>query len=68
MTKNQPSNRVLRLADVIGLVGLKRSTIYANISEGSFPPPLKLTPKGRASGWLLSDIEAWLQSRKEGLQ
>jgi Predicted transcriptional regulator len=55
------STSILRLPQVKARVGLSRSTIYARIKEGSFPPPIKLGP--RASGWLESQVDGWLRAR-----
>lgn len=55
--------RILRLKEVVQVSGLSRSTIYSLMSVGKFPKPLKLSL--RASGWLMSDIEDWIQSRVE---
>jgi len=44
-------------------MGLRRSTIYGLIASGDFPPAFKIVPGGRASGWLLGDIEDWLSVR-----
>lgn len=52
---------VLRRKQVEIRTGLSRSTIYARIAEGTFPPPIDLG--ARAVGWLESEIDAWLQSR-----
>ena len=50
--------KILRIEEVTELVGLARSTIYAKVSAGSFPPPIRLG--SRSVGWRLSDIDAWL--------
>jgi len=34
--------RLIRLPEVKARVGLSRSSIYLKISEGTFPPPVKL--------------------------
>jgi len=61
MTKEQiPSKRIIRLPAAIELVGLGRTAIYDRIKEGSFPKPVKL---GRASGWVESEIQAWIEAR-----
>lgn len=52
---------IQRLPQVEARTGLKRSTIYLNIQQGSFPAPVKLGP--RAVGWRESDIDAWIESR-----
>ncbi|WP_250528616.1 AlpA family phage regulatory protein [Caballeronia sp. ATUFL_F1_KS4A] len=56
--KFQTSQAILRRAQVEELTGLSRSTIYARISQKSFPAPIALGP--RSVGWRLGDIEAFL--------
>ena len=47
---------IIRLPEVIAKTGLSRSTIYFQISKGSFP---KGVPIGdHARGWLNHEIEA----------
>jgi prophage regulatory protein len=48
---------LLRLPQVMREVALCRSSIYAAISEGRFPPPLRIGR--RAVAWRIEDIEAW---------
>ena len=55
---------ILRRKAVESRTGLKRSTIYAKISEGKFPQPIVLGG-GRAVGWLESDISSWIESQIE---
>ena len=55
---NMDDRRVIRLEEVCELVGLARSTIYARVSAGGFPAPIRLG--SRSVGWRLSDIDAWL--------
>lgn len=55
------STTILRLPAVKARIGLARSTIYLRISEGTFPPPVRLGP--RAVGWVESEIEDWLAHR-----
>ncbi len=52
---------ILRLPEVIKITGLGRSTIYRDINLGNFPKPIKLGEK--STGWLSSDISAWIDSR-----
>ena len=52
---------ILRLKDLRQRIKLSRSTIYAKISAGDFPPPITLGP--RAVGWLESEIQTWIASR-----
>ena len=52
--------RVLRLEEVCQMVGLARSTIYARVSAGGFPHPIRLG--SRSVGWRLTDIDEWLEA------
>lgn len=42
-----------------GIVGFSAKHIYHLISQNQFPAPIKI---GRASLWLLSDINGWIDS------
>lgn len=53
-----PPEAVLRLPDVLALVGLSRASVYAKVAEHRFPAPIKLTQ--HASAWRMGDIRAWL--------
>lgn len=55
--------RIIRLPDVISMVGLKRTAIYDKIKEGEFPKPVKLG--SRASGWVAGEVQEWVERRKE---
>lgn len=57
--------KIVRMAEVASRVALQKSTIYAMIQAGVFPPPFKIAPGGRAAGWLLADIDKWLTSRSQ---
>ena len=53
--------QIYRRIDLEKKLGISRSTIYAWLKAGTFPPPIKLGQ--RAIGWRASDIEAWLTGR-----
>lgn len=53
-----PAEAILRLPDVLVLVGLSRASVYAKVADRRFPSPIKLTR--HASGWRMGDIRAWL--------
>jgi prophage regulatory protein len=59
------SERIYRRPDVEAITGLSRSTIYAMMSEEAFPQPIRLGK--RAVGWRGSDLDAWLNSRTQGV-
>ncbi|SEN30411.1 helix-turn-helix transcriptional regulator [Nitrosomonas marina] len=56
--------KLIRIKDVIAISGLKRSTLYANISKGTFPSQIKLGE--RCSAWVESEILAVNQARIAG--
>jgi prophage regulatory protein len=53
--------RILRLPEVIHRIGLKRASIYAHMTQGTFPKQIAIGI--RAVGWLEHEIDAWLQAR-----
>ncbi|GIX26403.1 MAG: hypothetical protein KatS3mg123_0284 [Burkholderiales bacterium] len=56
-------DRVLRLPDVLQLIGMGRTWLYAAVKSGVFPKPIRIGK--RAVGWRASDIEAWLAEREK---
>lgn len=56
----ETKEQVLRLPQVLNLVGFKRSRLYDLIRTGEFPAPRKLTRNGRAVGWAASAVDAWV--------
>ena len=60
----QDEVRVIRLKELIKLIGLSRSTIYDRLNPRSkrfdplFPKPLKLGES--AIGWQLGDVLTWI--------
>ncbi len=51
-------DRIIRLKTVIHRSGLSRSTVYRKISEGTFPPKVKLSLNG--VGWRESELNRWI--------
>jgi prophage regulatory protein len=47
-----------RAKPVLARTGLSRSTIYRKITEGTFPPQIRISVNG--SGWHESDINRWI--------
>jgi len=54
-------NQIIKLPAVIKLSTLSSASIYRLIKKGEFPKQLKLSE--RSSGWLLSEVEQWLDSK-----
>lgn len=60
---------ILREQQVAQLTGLSRQTRWRMVKHGRFPKPVRLT--GRSSGWLRSEVDAWIKARadqREGAQ
>jgi prophage regulatory protein len=55
-TASLPTERFLRLPEVLDATGLARSTLYERIQNGTFVKPVKL---GKASRWLASEVAEW---------
>jgi prophage regulatory protein len=53
--------RILRLAQVIALTGLSRSTIYQFLANDGFPKQIRLG--ARSVGWVAAEIDEWISSR-----
>mgnify|MGYP001113767763 CR=1 FL=1 len=53
--------RVLKVRDVAEEVSVSVPQVYKLVSLGRFPKPIKLGERG--SGWLRTEVDAWLQSR-----
>lgn len=58
---NRQSQQLLRLPQVKASTGLSKSTIYARITEGTFPKQIPLG--ARLVVWLESDIQNWIQEQ-----
>ncbi|MEG3084043.1 AlpA family transcriptional regulator [Sphingomonas sp. PB2P12] len=56
------TDRLLRLRDVMAVVGFSRSKIYKMIRAGEFPAPYK--PGGASSRWSEAEIGEWVDSVK----
>jgi prophage regulatory protein len=55
--------KYLRLSDVESLTGLKKSSIYAGMKAGTFPPSIRLS--ARAVAWPESRIATWQAQREQ---
>lgn len=53
--------KVIRLAKVVDITGLARSTIYKYIAAGEFPRPIALG--ARRVGWIDKEIDDWIINR-----
>ena len=63
---NHPQAHI-RLATLLSIIGLGRSTWYRMMAEGTAPQPLRFGP--RCSRWLASDVSKFLAERAvQGVQ
>jgi len=53
--------RLLRIQEVLRMVGVGKSTWWKWIGEGKAPRPVKISP--RITVWRLSDVQAWIEER-----
>ena len=51
----------LRIAGVVRLTGLGRSTIYRLMADAQFPKPVRLAK--RVVAWRRTDLEHWSEAR-----
>jgi len=61
-TTSDSACQFLSLPQVLDLVPVGRSTLYAWVADGHFPPPYKIGP--RRVAWRRGDVAAWLNSRR----
>ena len=54
-------SRILKVKQVAEEINVSVAQVYKLVSLGRFPKPIKLGERG--SGWLTTEIDAWLQSR-----
>ena len=54
-------SKILKVKQVAEELNVSVQQIYKLVSKGRFPKPIKLGERG--SGWLTSEIDAWLQSK-----
>jgi len=55
-------DRVIRVKELLKVLGIHRQTLYLWMKSGNFPRPIKLAPK--CIGWRESTVEKWLQDRE----
>lgn len=62
LLSQQPHDRAVRLPEVIIITQRSKTMLYGDMRAGIFPAGF-LTGK-RSRAWMLSDVMAWLESRK----
>lgn len=69
-THRDPATTLIRISEVMAIIGLARPTIYKLMQqkESGFPLPVKLSnsnARGAPVAWVLSEVQAWARSRIE---
>ena len=59
--KNKAISGFLRLREVLELIPVSKSSIWAMVKDGRFPKPVKLSP--RVTCWREEDIQNYIASR-----
>lgn len=57
------SPQLIKRSEVEHLTSLSCSSIYAQMANGEFPRPKRTG--ARSVRWILSDVQAWIESRPE---
>ena len=55
--------KLLKLWEVAELLNVSKAQVYNLVKQGSLPKQIKIGKRG--SAWLMSDIDAWLESKIE---
>ena len=58
--------KFIRPRDVLGRIGVSRSTLWRMVRAGRFPAPIAITD--RNVGYLEETVEAWMRARAQGLE
>ncbi len=53
--------QLIKLPEVMQYTSLSKSSIYAFISDGTFPKQISIG--ARSSAWLKSDVDNWIDKR-----
>lgn len=64
MTISDRPSRLIRLPEVMARVGLKRSTIYRKMEEGTFPRSRSISAK--CAVWVEAEIQGWIDEIARG--
>jgi prophage regulatory protein len=54
---------VIKMKELVKVVGISRSYIYALQGRGEVPLPIRLVEGGRSTGYLRCEINDWLKDR-----
>ena len=57
-SSNRPGDRLIRLPELLSLVGVSRATAYRYLANGKLPAPIRLS--SRCIAWKASTINEWM--------
>jgi len=60
-----PEEGFVRLAQILEVIPVSKSTWWRGVRDGRFPKPVKLSE--RASGWKVEDVRECMQKFEQGL-
>ena len=68
IAQRDPSTTLIRITEVMAIVGLARPTIYKLMQqpESRFPAPVKLSnsnARGAPVAWVLEEVQSWTRAR-----
>lgn len=67
MSKVDATDRLIRMPELMRLTGLQRATVYKRLKDDrTFPRPVPLstsTARGAPVGFVLSEVQAWIEAR-----
>lgn len=68
VAQRDPATTLIRITEVMAIVGLARPTIYKLIQqpESRFPTPVKLSnsnARGAPVAWVLGEVQNWTRAR-----
>ncbi|WP_081794215.1 helix-turn-helix transcriptional regulator [Pseudomonas sp. RIT288] len=68
LASHDPATTLIRMPEVVSIVGLARPTIYKLMRqpESGFPLPVKLSNSNARSApvaWVLGEVQAWTRAR-----
>jgi prophage regulatory protein len=61
--KNEELEKMFRVKDVIKKIPISRSGIWLSVKKGTFPKPVRIG--ARSVAWTQSQLDEWLESRRE---
>lgn len=56
-----PETGFLRQPQVLSFIPISKSTLWRRVVEGTFPAPIKLSP--RVTAWRVEDVRRWIEEQ-----